>query len=105
MVRAGHFRGEVEVEEAAFFVRSVDLARGAIQLSDGSEEALVGASLHWSRLDPDVLLCRVKHGLVPDGLPARFGHSAQAELLLDANEEGEDLVVEAGGERVRLPLP
>ena len=34
-------------------------------------------------------LCRVKHDLVPGGLPARFRHAAQAELLL-AVEEGEE---------------
>ncbi len=105
VVRAGPFRGEVEVEEAAFFVRSVDLERGMAQLSDGSEEPLVASSLAWSTLDPDVLLCRVKHDLAAGGLPARFGHSAQAELLLEAEEQGDTLVVPVAGERWRLPVP
>lgn len=103
VVRAGHFRGEVEVEEAAFFVRSIDLEAGTITLSDQSEEALVGNSLCWSRFDPDVLMCRVKHALVADGLLARFTHGAQAELLLAADADGDAVSVEVGGDRVRIP--
>ena len=40
IVRLKHFRGQVEVQEAGFFVRSIDLATGQIALSDGSREAL-----------------------------------------------------------------
>ncbi len=103
VVRAGRFRGQVEVEEAAFFVRQIDLDAGALGLSDGSTELLVAESLAWSSLDSNALLCRVKHDLVPGGLAARFTQSAQAELLLGAEERGSAVVVEIAGRRVRVP--
>jgi hypothetical protein len=40
IVRLKHFRGQVEVEEAGFFVRSIDLASGEIALSDRRRSAL-----------------------------------------------------------------
>jgi hypothetical protein len=80
VVQLGRFRGEIEVEEAAFFVREVDLASGVVRLSDGSEEPLDPATLRPSPLD-GALLCSVKRELAP-GLRARFAPSAQAELLL-----------------------
>jgi hypothetical protein len=89
VVQVAHFRGQLEVEEAGFFVRAVDLPRGTLALSDRSEEPLEPATLRPSPLDPDALLCTVKRELVPGGLPARFERGAQAELLL-AVEEGED---------------
>jgi hypothetical protein len=81
------FRGEIEVEEAAFFVRSFDAASGRIALSDRSEETLDPASLALSTID-GALLCRVKRELAPGGLLARFAQSAHAELM-QAVEEGE----------------
>lgn len=105
VVRAGRFRGELEVEEAGFFVRGVDLEAGTIALSDGSQEPLVGETLCWSHFDPDVMMCRVKHVLVADGLLARFGHAAQAELFLAAEADGGGVAVELRGVRVRLPSP
>ncbi len=72
VVRLGRFRGQVEIEEAGFFVRAVDLERGEISLSDGSREPLDVASLHESPID-GALLCRVKRELVAAGLLARFG--------------------------------
>jgi len=89
VVQVAHFRGQLEVEEAGFFVRAVDLARGSVALSDRSEEPLDPASLRPSALDPDALLCTVKRERAPGGLPARFERGAQAELLL-AVEEGRD---------------
>jgi len=89
VVQVQRFRGEVEVEEAGFFVRTIDLERGMISLSDRSEEPLDPSSLRPSALDPDALLCTVKRDLVPGGLPARFDHGAQAELL-QAVEDGPD---------------
>ena len=86
VVQIGRFRGWLEVEEAGFFVRSVDLAGGTVALSDGSEEVLAPASLRFSLRDPDVLMCTVKSHLVPEGLPARFERAAQAELLLAVEE-------------------
>ncbi len=102
VVTLRHFRGEIEVEEAAFFVRAFDAASGRIALSDRSEEALEPATLALSPID-GALLCRVKHALAPDGLLARFQQGAHAELLQAVEEQGERLVLRiAGGIR---PLP
>lgn len=102
VVQLGRFRGEIEPEEAAFFVRGFDPPSGLLSLSDGSREPLDVASLCVSPRD-GALLCRVKRELAPGGLLARFLHAAQAELL-HAVEEGE------GGAGLRLagrvePLP
>ena len=86
VVQLAHFRGEIELEEAGFFVRSFDAPTGALSLSDGSEERLDVASLRPSPRD-GALLCTVKRDLVADGLAARFHHAAQAELL-NAVEDG-----------------
>ncbi len=82
VIQVGRFRGQIEVEEAGFFVRDVDLASGTIALSDGTEERLDPATLRPSALDLDALLCSVKRELTPRGVPARFERGAQAELLL-----------------------
>jgi len=102
VVRIGHFRGEIEVEEAGFFVRSVDLEKGTVRLSDGHDEPLDVASLTSSSID-SALICRVKHDLAPEGLPARFMHAAQAELLDAVEEEGAGYVLPISDERVALP--
>jgi len=75
-----HFRGEIEVEEAAFFVRLFDPATGEIRLSDGTHEAFDAGSLRNSPID-GAWLCSVKAELAPGGLPARFSQAAQASLL------------------------
>jgi hypothetical protein len=102
IVRLRHFRGEIEVEEAAFFVRSIDLTSGEMRLSDGSCEVLEVASLTGSPID-GALLCRVKRESVPDGLLARFTHAAQAELLEAAEPDGEGFVIAIAGRRDPLP--
>jgi hypothetical protein len=103
VVTLRHFRGEIEVEEAAFFVREIDLATGRMRLSDRSEERLDPATLAWSPRD-GALLCRVKRELAPpDGLLARFTHAAQAELLDAAEPAGDGFAVRVGG--VLHPLP
>ena len=102
IVRLHHFRGEVVVEEAGFFVREVDFATGEVVLSDGSREALDLASLEISKID-EALLCRVKRDLVPDGLLARFTHAAQSELLGAVEAEGDGFSLELGGDRVAFP--
>lgn len=94
VVQLGRFRGQIEVEEAGFFVRSFDRGTGLISLSDRSEEPLAPESLHVSARD-GAFLCLVKRDLTAPGLLARFGHAAQAQLL--------DAVVERGG-RVCLRL-
>jgi len=103
VVTLRHFRGEIEVEEAAFFVRSFDAASGRVALSDRSEEALEPASLTLSPID-GALLCRVKRPLAPEGLLARFGQSAHAELLQAVEEQGERLVLRIAGELRPLPV-
>jgi hypothetical protein len=105
VVQLGRFRGQIEVEEAAFFVREVDLERGRLRLSDGGREPLNAASLRPSRFD-GAWLCTVKRELHPDGLPARFTHSSQAELL-GAGEEGPagDVWIRIAGQRFRFPAP
>ena len=49
VVTLRHFRGEIEVEEAAFFVRTFDAPSGRLTLSDRSEETLDPGSLALSR--------------------------------------------------------
>jgi hypothetical protein len=102
VVQLGRFRGEIEVEEAAFFVRSVDLGRGEAALSDGSRELLEPATLRLSRRD-GALLCLVKRALEPPGLLARFSHAAQAELLQGVEDDSAGPVLVVGGVRHRLP--
>jgi hypothetical protein len=102
VVQLGRFRGEIEVEEAAFFVREVDLASGTLRLSDGTREALDPASLRVSLRD-GALLCTVKRDLAPGGLPARFLPGPQSELLQAVEEAGPGHSVRLGG--VLRPLP
>lgn len=102
IVRLHHFRGEVVVEEAGFFVREVDFAMGEVILSDGSREALDLTTLSTSPID-DALLCRVKRDLEPGGLLARFTHAAQAELLGAVETEGDAFYVQLAGERRAFP--
>jgi hypothetical protein len=103
VVTLRHFRGEVGVEEAGFFVREIDLGAGTVRLSDGSEEPLAPETLRTSPID-GALLCTVKRGLAPEGLAARFIHAAQAELLAAAFEAGEGHAVLLAGETRRLPV-
>lgn len=102
VVQLGHFRGEIEVEEAGFFVRDFDADSGEIALSDGSREPLAVRSLAVSPID-GALLCLVKRELHPQGLLARFHHAAQAELLHAVEEGPGGHVLPVRGERVPLP--
>ena len=102
VVMLRHFRGEIGVEEAGFFVRSVDLEAAAVALSDGFRDRLDVASLRLSPID-GALLCRVKRELVPEGLLARFTHAAQAELLAAVEEREGRVGVCVGGEWTRMP--
>ena len=102
VVTLAHFRGQIEVEEAAFFVRSFEPETGAIALSDGSIEPLDVASLRSSPRDA-ALLCRVKRDLDPAGLLARFGLAAQAELLHAVEDAGEGPALQIDGVPLRLP--
>ncbi len=102
VVTLRHFRGEIVVEEAAFFVRSLALASGELALSDGTREPLDVASLKLSPRD-GALLCRVKRALAPEGLLARFTQSAQAELLAAIEPDGAGFALALGGRRERVP--
>ncbi len=94
VVQLGRFRGQIEVEEAAFFVRDFDAQSASIGLSDGTREGFDPTSLGVSERD-GALLCRVKPALRAGGLLARFGQAAQAELLLAVEDTSQ-------GPRLRL---
>ncbi len=102
VVELGRFRGQIEVEEAGFFVRSFDPATGVVALSDRSEEPLALDSLRVSERD-GALLCRVKRDVVETGLLARFTHAAQAQLLDAAEEDDAGACLRIAGRAVRLP--
>ena len=100
VVQIGHFRGLIDVEEAAFFVADIDLGAGSVRLSDASIDVLDPASLSTSPLD-GALLCRVKRDLDPAGVLARFSHRAQAEFLNAVDDDG--ITISLGGTPVKLP--
>ena len=102
VVALGRFRGQVEVEEAGFFVREVNLRAGTLRLSSGCEERLDVRSLGVSAID-GALLCRVHRELAEEGLPARFTHAAQAELLGAVEERQGDYVLRVAGSWEVLP--
>lgn len=102
VVQVKHFRGQIEVEEAAFFVRDVDLEAGRLRLSDGSVDFLDVASLVPSAFDR-AWLCRVKRDLRPGGVLARFGHAVQAEVLGAVSIQGENTVIRVAGHDRALP--
>jgi hypothetical protein len=102
VVQVQRYRGEIEVEEAGFFVRAFDAATGALALSDGSEEPLAVASLHTSERD-GALLCRVKRDLRAGGLLARFHHAAQAEFMNAVETSEKGAAVRIAGELQPLP--
>ncbi len=101
VVQIAHFRAEIEVEEAGFFVRLFDPDTGEVRLSDLSAELLDVATLRLSPRD-GALLCRVKRDVIPEGLDARFLHGAHAELMNAVDETGRSVVI--AGKRLALPL-
>jgi hypothetical protein len=102
IVRIGHFRGQIDVQEAAFFVRGVHRESGEVSLSDRTRARLDPATLSLSPID-GALLCRVKRDLHPDGLLARFSHAAQAELLAAVEDFGGSFRIRLAGRL--LPFP
>ena len=102
VVQIDRHRGEIEVEEAGFFVNEFDAQAGRVRLSDGTSEPLDASSLRSSSLD-GALLCTVKRDLVPQGLPARFHHAAQSDLLLAVEETPDGVVLRMAGRRHPLP--
>ncbi|MFQ5698096.1 MAG: hypothetical protein ACE5IL_07405 [Myxococcota bacterium] len=77
------FRGQIEVEDTAFFVVSFDPTSGEIELSDETRERLDPGALTVDR--DDVLRARVKGGR----FAARFTRAGQAHLLdsIDASRD------------------
>jgi len=102
VVQVGRFRGQVDPEETGFFVVDVDPEAGTVRLSDESTEPLDVAGLRLSPRD-GALVCTVKRHLVPEGLPARFLHAAQARLLDAAEPDASGPVLRWAGGRVPLP--
>jgi hypothetical protein len=102
VVTLGRFRGQIEVEEAAFFVRSIDLPTGCLTLSDGSEEALDPSTLAISPRD-GALLCRIPRAASATDVLARFDPGPHAELLLTAEAGDAGVSVACGGRRYSLP--
>ncbi len=102
IVRLRQFRGELAVEEAGFFVRSLDPETGEIALSDGTKELLDASTLSLSPID-GAILCRIKRDSIEGGLLARFSHSTQAEFLQRVEWVGDRLCVVLGGRRVPCP--
>jgi hypothetical protein len=102
VVRLRHFRGEIIVEEAGFFVRDYDPPTGNLTLSDRSVEPLDVSSLRPSPID-GALLCTIKRELSPAGIAARFCHNAQSELLNAVEQSIDGPALSFGGGEHPLP--
>ncbi len=102
VVQLGRFRGQIEVEEAAFFVRAFDPGDVTLHLSDGTRERLDPSTLRKSEHD-DGLLCDVKRDLAPSGLPARFTFAAQADLLMAVESDEGPPALRLEGRLIPLP--
>ena len=81
VVEVGRFRGEIEVEEAAFFVRSVDLLIGKLHISDGTTVEFDASSLHWSKFDVSITQL-IPRFSCQSARAKRCSHSVSEELLL-----------------------
>jgi hypothetical protein len=102
VLRVGNDWAYVQVEDAAYEVRAVDLSEGdrlSVRLSDRTAELLDVASLA-EEPDGGVLTCRVKGGRAK----ARFSRDAQFQLGERIEEDGGRLVLVAGERREPLPL-
>jgi hypothetical protein len=89
VVRVGHFRGQIEVEDTPYWVVAYDPGSGTIELTDRTEEPLRVETLS---VDPDeVFRCTVK-----SRFPARFTRQGQAHLLDNLEVRGDETVVRCG---------
>ena len=96
VVQLGRFRGQIEVEDTAFWVVGYDAEAGAMELTDESHEPLQPQTLS---LDPDgVLRCRVK-----GRFPARFTRRGQLELFEQLEFQGSDCRLRVAETWVSLP--
>ena len=102
VVEVGFFLGEIEVEEAAFFVRSLDLGSGKLKLSDGTDESLDPRSLCFSSID-GALLCQISRPQSEATVLARFDRTPHADLLLATEEMATGLQVLVRGSLVNMP--
>jgi hypothetical protein len=102
VVQVGRFRGEIQCEEAAFFVRGFHPEEGLLSLSDQSSEQLDPSSLTLSVRD-GAFLCCIKKNLSPEGHRARFLHAAQSELLNAVEEVEGEPMLRMGGKLYPLP--
>ncbi len=102
VVQVGRFRGEIQCEESAFFVRGFDPEEGSLSLSDQSSERLDPDSLTLSARD-GAFLCRIKKSLSQEGHGARFLHAAQSELLNAVEEVEGEPMLKMGGQFYPLP--
>ena len=96
VVRLGHFRGQIEVEDTPYWVVAYDPERGSVELTDRSEEPLRPETLSIDT--DDVLRCTVK-----GRFPARFTREGQAHLLTNLEMEEGVATVLCGGEWVPAP--
>lgn len=96
VVQLGHFRGQIDVEDNAWWVVTYDGDTGAIDLTDGSQEPLQAATL---RADSEQVLCCSVKGR----FPARFTHAGQAMLLNELDLESDPIRLRAGSSWLDLP--
>jgi hypothetical protein len=91
IVQLGRFRAQIDVQDVAYWVVGYDADSGCAELTDGSREPLVAATL---RVDPDECLrCTVK-----TRFDARFTRRAQAELLEAVRATPEGIEIRVGAE-------
>ena len=104
VVQLGHFRGQIEVEEAAFFVRGFDATTARDPRSPTrSREPLDPASLRRLAARRRAAVHGEARSSRRGGLPARFLHAAQAELLHAVEETPDGLRLRAAGGLHALP--
>ena len=82
-------------------MRSVDLLKGKLHISDGATVEFDASSLPWSKFD-GALLCRIERRGAQGSVLARFDHSAHSELLLSISESEEMLTLRVGGALIVL---
>lgn len=103
VVHLQHFRAQIEVEEAPFFVRMLDTDSGEVFLSDDTREFLEVSSLELSSRD-GALLCRVKRDLVREGIWARFNHAAQSAFMNAVEFAADGATLRLRSHSERLPI-
>ena len=91
VVRVGHFRGQIEVEDTPYWVVAYDPERGSVELTDRTEEPLRPETLSID--SDDAFRCTVK-----GRFPARFTREGQAHLLNNLAIEECRATVLCGGE-------